>query len=188
MAETRDEDFALFVRETRPALRRTAFRLSDDWYEADDLVQRTLMALHRHWDRLDRRDRIGAYARTIMLRLLISDRRSLRWSREVLIELLPEPAPISDPYALVGERLQLMDALSVLGPRQRATVVLRYWEDRSVEETAQVMGSESSTVRSQTVRALKALRSALRAEDDGNAEDAPDEQMSGPCGGPRLNR
>ena len=77
-----------------------------------------------------------------------------------------------------------MDALSVLGPRQRATVVLRYWEDRSVEETAQVMGSESSTVRSQTVRALKALRSALRAEDDGNAEDAPDEQMSGPCGGP----
>ena len=120
MAETRDEDFALFVRETRPALRRTAFRLSDDWYEADDLVQRTLMALHRHWDRLDGGTGSRAYARTIMLRLLISDRRSLRWSREVLIELLPEPAPISDPYALVGERLQLMDALSVLGPRQRA--------------------------------------------------------------------
>ena len=104
MAETRDEDFALFVRETRPALRRTAFRLSDDWYEADDLVQRTLMALHRHWDRLDRRDRIGAYARTIMLRLLISDRRSLGGRERSSSSCCPSPprSPIRTPWWVSG--------------------------------------------------------------------------------------
>ncbi|MBG0829067.1 SigE family RNA polymerase sigma factor [Planomonospora sp. ID67723] len=180
MGEMRDEDFAHFVRNTRPALRRAAFHLSEDWYEADDLVQRTLMALHRHWDRLERHDKIEAYARTVMKRLIISDRRSLRRSREVLIELLPEPAPAADPYAMVGERMVLMEALAGLGPRQRATVVLRYWEDRSIEETAQAMGSGSSTVRSQAVRALNALRGVLRTGSDGNAEDAQADLLSRP--------
>ncbi|MCT9933221.1 SigE family RNA polymerase sigma factor [Planotetraspora sp. A-T 1434] len=187
MAEACRDEFARFVKEVRPALRRTAFQLSDDWYEADDLVQRTLMAIHRHWDTIEERDKIAAYARTIMTRLLISDRRSLRWSREILNDLPPEPEPTPDPYALLGDRMVLMDALAGLAPRQRAAVILRYWEDRSVEETARAMGSRSSTVRSQTVRALATLRSALEAEGDGNAEDAPDEQISGPCGEPELN-
>ncbi|MGV9776518.1 SigE family RNA polymerase sigma factor [Streptosporangium sp. NPDC003464] len=164
MAEAREDEFSRYVRETRPALRRTAFLLSSDWYEADDLVQRALIAIHGRWETLERRDRIDGYARTIMIRMIISDRRSHRWSRETLRETPPEPAPAPDPYALVGDRMLLMDALAGLGSRQRAAVVLRYWEDRSVEETARVMGSVCSTVRSQTARALTALRSALRAE------------------------
>ncbi|MEU9835303.1 SigE family RNA polymerase sigma factor [Streptosporangium sp. NPDC048047] len=187
MAGTRDDEFAHFVEATRSALRRAAFQLSDDWYEADDLVQRTLMTLHRHWERLDHHEKINAYARTVMTRLLISDRRAHRWSREVLGDSVPESVPAPDPYAALGDRLMLMDALAGLGPRQRAAVVLRYWEDRSVEETARVMGSGCSTVRSQTVRGLAALRSALQAEGDGNVEDAPDEALSGPCGEPELN-
>ncbi|HEX4812234.1 MAG TPA: SigE family RNA polymerase sigma factor [Nonomuraea sp.] len=165
MAEANEEDFAYFVQRVRPALRRIAFQLSDDWYEADDLVQRTLMALHRHWDDLERRDRISAYARRIMTRLLISDRRSMRCSREILIGALPEPAAGADPCVLVSERMALMDALATLGPRQRTAIVLRFWEDRSVEDTARVMGNESSTVRSQTVRALNTLRTVLEPED-----------------------
>ncbi|MCF6474898.1 sigma-70 family RNA polymerase sigma factor [Nonomuraea sp. MG754425] len=133
---------------------------------SDNLVQRTLLALHRHWDDLDRRDHIEAYARQIMKRLLISDRRAMRWSREILIGAPPDPTPAQDPYELVSERIVLMNALATLGPRQRATIFLRFWEGRSAEETARVMGNESSTVRSQTLRALSTLRSALGVRAD----------------------
>ncbi|MFB9204720.1 sigma-70 family RNA polymerase sigma factor [Nonomuraea spiralis] len=161
MADARGQEFANFAKEARPMLRRVAYRLSDDWHEADDLVQRTLLALHRRWDDLDRRDRAEAYARQIMRRLLISDRRSMRWSREVLSGAPPDAVSALDPYDLVGERIVLMDALARLGPRQRATIFFRFWEGRSAEDTARVMGNESSTVRSQTVRALTTLRAAL---------------------------
>ncbi|MGN9837133.1 SigE family RNA polymerase sigma factor [Nonomuraea sp. H19] len=185
MAEARDDgDFARFVRRSRPALRRTAFQLSQDWYEADDLVQRTLIALHRHWDTLEGRDRIGAYARRVMRRLFISDRRTMRWSREVLIGAVPETAFTADPYFLVSERMALIDALAGLGPRQRATLVLRFWEDRSVEDTARVMGNESSTVRSQTARALNALRQAL----DAPAADATGVDGTAATSDPDSNR
>ncbi|WP_344920163.1 SigE family RNA polymerase sigma factor [Streptosporangium oxazolinicum] len=173
ISDAPEQEFAHFAREARPMLRRIAFRLSGDWYEADDLVQRALLALHRHWDGLDRRDHIQAYARQIMRRLLISDRRAMRWSREVLIGAPPDPTSALDPCALVNERMVLMDALATLGPRQRATIFLRFWEDRSVEDTARVMGNESSTVRSQTVRALSILRSALETQEtrEGPCED-----------------
>ncbi|HLU70710.1 MAG TPA: SigE family RNA polymerase sigma factor [Nonomuraea sp.] len=164
MADTCEQEFAHYVREARPTLQRIAFRLSQDWHEADDLVQRTLLALHKHWDDLDRRDSVAAYARQIMRRLLISDRRASRWSREVLIGVPPDPVSASDPYAQVSERMMLKEALAALGPRQRATIFLRFWEDRSVEDTARVLGNESSTVRSQTVRALGVLRTALEAQ------------------------
>ncbi|WP_231509957.1 SigE family RNA polymerase sigma factor [Streptosporangium roseum] len=164
MAGVREEEFSRYVKEARPGLRRTAFLLSSDWFEADDLVQRALIAIHGRWESLEHRDRITGYARTIMIRMIISDRRSHRWSREALAGVLPEPEPAGDPYVLLSDRLVLMRALTVLGPRQRAAVVLRYWEDRSVEETALVMGSGGSTVRSQTARALSTLRSVLRGE------------------------
>jgi RNA polymerase sigma-70 factor (sigma-E family) len=205
MAEAREDEFSRYVREARPALRRTAFLLTSDWYEADDLVQRTLITLHRKWESLEQRDHIGGYARTVMLRLLLADRRTHRWSREVLYDLPPEPDPTPDPYTLLADRMMLVDALAGLGPRQRAAVVLRYWEDRSVEETASAMGSVTSTVRSQTVRALATLRTALRTEPkngaiakndpaiegvaikgraiNGKAEDAADPAVPGPLSG-----
>jgi RNA polymerase sigma-70 factor (sigma-E family) len=167
MAEERDDEFSRYVRDMRPALRRVAFLLSADWHEADDLVQRTLIAIHARWDSLQCRDRMAGYAHKVMIHLLISDRRSHRWSREVLHDLPPDTGAAPDPYSLLGDRLVLMDALADLAPRQRTAVLLRYWEDRSVEETAQAMGSSSSTVRSQTVRALATLRTVLEADPDG---------------------
>ncbi|MEO3867441.1 SigE family RNA polymerase sigma factor [Nonomuraea sp. B12E4] len=169
MATTLDEEFTRYVKTTRPTLRRMAFRLSSDWYEADDLVQRTLIAIYRRWELLHSHDKMARYTYAIMTRLLISDRRAHRWSREVLYDLPPEPPPLPDPYRPLDDRLRLLDALAGLAPRQRTAVVLRYWEDRSVEETARVMGSSCSTVRSQTVRALAALRSAL----EGGQEEEP---------------
>lgn len=176
MTDTCEQDFAHYVQEARPALQRIAFRLSQDWHEADDLVQRTLLALHKNWDVLDRRDSVAAYARQIMRRLLISDRRASRWSREVLIGVPPDPVSSADPYAQVSERMVLMDALAALGPRQRATIFLRFWEDLSVEDTARVLGNGSSTVRSQTVRALGVLRSSLEVQRE-PATAAPSPQL-----------
>jgi RNA polymerase sigma-70 factor (sigma-E family) len=160
-----DEEFTRFVTGSRPAMRRAAFQLTADWYEADDLVQRTLIALYRRWATLDRRDRLGAYAHRTMVRLVISDRRARRWSSEVLRASPPEPDPAPDVCAMVGDRLVLVDVLAVLGPRQRAAVILRYWEDCRVEEIATQLGCMSSTVRSQLARALTTLRSALRPEE-----------------------
>jgi RNA polymerase sigma-70 factor (sigma-E family) len=164
MAE-QDAEFTRFVRGTRPALRRAAFRLTADWYEADDLVQRTLIALYQRWASLEHRDRLAAYAHRTMVRLVISDRRTRRWSSEVLQARLPEPEPVPDVWAVLGDRLALVDVLAGLGPRQRAAVVLRYCEDRRVDEIATLLGCMSSTVRSQLARALTTLRSALAAEE-----------------------
>jgi RNA polymerase sigma-70 factor (sigma-E family) len=173
MAAEWDEEFSRYAKKARPTLRRIAFRLSSDWYEADDLVQRTLIAIYRRWALLQRRDNMSRYAYAVMTRLIISDRRSHRWLREVLYDLPPEPPPPPDPYRPLDDRLLLFDALAGLAPRQRTAVVLRYWEDRSVEETARVMGSSCSTVRSQTVRALASLRSALETGPEEEAPAAP---------------
>lgn len=163
--DVHDDEFSQYVSTHRPALRRFAFRLAADWYEADDLVQRTLIALHARWEGLDHRDKIAAYTHTVMVRLFISDRRSRRWSHEILHEWPPEPEPVYDAGASsFDDRLLLLSALRSLAPRQRAVVLLRYWDDRSVEETAQALGCVGSTVRSQTARAMATLRSMLEPD------------------------
>lgn len=171
-----DEEFTRFVIGARPALRRTAFRITTDWYEADDLVQRTLLALYRRWGTLERRDQLAAYAHKTMVRLAIGDRRTRRWSSEVLQARPPEPDPIPDAHAVIGNRLLLMDILAGLGPRQRAALVLRYWEDCQIEEIANLLGCLASTVRSQIARGLANLRSEL--EPEGTSEDARHRPLS----------
>lgn len=161
-------------------LRRTAFRLTTDWHEADDLAQRTLIALYGRWETLEDRDRISAYAHTILIRLLIDDRRASRWSNEILSALPPETAAVADPASRVEDRLLMLEALSGLAPRQQAAVVLRYYEDRSVDETARALGCGHSTVRSQTTRALAFLRAVLDRDGTriGTTEEAPGDQAT----------
>jgi RNA polymerase sigma-70 factor (sigma-E family) len=159
-----DNEFAGYVRKARSELRRRAFLLCGDWYNADDLVQNTLIKVHRRWNDLERRDELGAYTRTVMLRTFISDRRAHRWSREFVHDRLPEPDPVSDGQGHLGDRLLLQSALAQLAPRQRAAVVLRYWEDLSVEETARTLGCSSATIRSQASRALMTLRYLLEGD------------------------
>lgn len=137
-------------------MRRRAFLLCGDWYEADDLVQQTLIKLFRRGQSSDRRDELFGYARSVMVRAFISDHRSVVGSPELLLQ--------------PGEREQrpgrppLLDALARLGHRQRAMIVLRYGEHLTVQETAEILGYSPATVRSQTFHALAILRAFLQHE------------------------
>jgi RNA polymerase sigma-70 factor (sigma-E family) len=168
LGEMPDDGFSSYARESRPELRRQAFRICGDWHEADDLVQQTLIAVHSRWAGLDRRDRLAAYARVVMVRIFISDRRAHRWSREVLGERGPEPVPESGGEDRLGDRLSLFEALAQLGTRQRAAVVLRYWEDLSADDAARALSCSAATIRSQTSRALANLRTILRPDLSGS--------------------
>jgi RNA polymerase sigma-70 factor (sigma-E family) len=159
-----DDQFSRWVKQARSDLRRRAFLLCGDWFGADDLVQNTLIKLYRRWNDLERREELGAYTRTIMFRTFISERRTHRWSRELIQDRVPEPPPLADGQVHLGDRYLLLGALAQLGPRQRAAIILRYWEDLSVEETARTLGCSTATVRSQASRALTTLRCMLEPE------------------------
>ena len=126
MTDTPDAEFDRFVTEYRLRLRRRAYLLCGDWYQADDLVQASLVKLLSRWSELDRRDQLFGYVCTIMVRTFISSTRSAASSREVLADSVPEPLWISDSQDHVADRLLLIDALDQLGRRQRATLVLLY--------------------------------------------------------------
>lgn len=156
-----DEEFADFAAGIRPALRRRAYALCRDWHEADDLAQIVLIKLYRRWDRLDRREKLGGYLHTMLVRALLDTRRGAARSREVLAEDLPEPAPQPTHQEQVVDRLVLQDALAQLADRQRAAVLLRYVGRLSAEETAATLGCSPTTVRSQSCRGLASLRGLL---------------------------
>ena len=147
--------FADYVAARQAALLRTAYLLTGHRQDAEDLVQVALIKTVPHWARLDGDP--DAYVRRVMVRENISRWRRRRW-REVVGADLPEPA--SDPVD-GGRRVDLQRALADLAPRQRAVVVLRYLEDLSVAETADLLGISQGTVKSQASDALARLRKLL---------------------------
>jgi RNA polymerase sigma-70 factor (sigma-E family) len=157
-----DSGFTQYVKAIQPDMRRQAYLLCGDWYEADDLVQQTLIKVLLRWETLDRRDELAAYTRTVLVRTFISDHRASRWSREFLADRLPEPDPLPDIQERLADRLLLLDAVARLGPRQRAAIILRFWEHLSAEEAAATLGCSETTIRSNTLRALVRLRSLLQ--------------------------
>jgi RNA polymerase sigma-70 factor (sigma-E family) len=138
-------------------LRRTAFLLCGDWHTADDLVSTALVKLLRHWRRVSGMDQPDAYVRRMLLRAWLDERRR-PWRRERPAAVLPDPQSSTVDLA---ERLAVLALLAELPPRRRAVLVLRYFCDLSVEETAQALGCTTGTVKSQTARALHALRGKL---------------------------
>jgi RNA polymerase sigma-70 factor (sigma-E family) len=151
-----DAQFSEFVVARWGALVQTAYLLTGDFHEAEDLVQTTLSKVYPHWLRI-RDESVASYLR----RALVNNNRSRVRRRRVaqlLMPLLPEtPAP---PHGSgTGEdRDLLVAALAGLPERQRAVVVLRYWEDLSLEEVAHELGCSVGTVKSQASRALAKLR------------------------------
>jgi RNA polymerase sigma-70 factor (sigma-E family) len=138
-------------------LRRTAFLLSGDWHAAEDLTQETLLRMYAAWDRASIRS-VDSYARQTLLNC---HRQVLRKPsrREHVSDRLPEvAAPDGHPH---DDRAALLAALADLGPSQRTIVVLRFWEDLSVAEVAQLLKVREGTVKSQASRALAHLRSKL---------------------------
>lgn len=140
--------------------RRTAYLLSGDWHLADDMVSSALTGLYRHWDRVSGSAHLDAYVRTSMLRALLNERRR-PWRRERVVDVLPERASTGPGADGVADRLAVVALLAELPARRRAVLVLRFFCDLSVEETAAELGCTTGTVKSQTSRALDTLRARL---------------------------
>lgn len=142
-----------------PALQRLALLLTGDPHTAQDLVQTSLAKLYLAWDRLDDREHVDGYAR----RVLVNEHRSgwrRPWRRrEVVAAVLPEEGAL--PALYDGTRAAVWAFVATLPPRQRAVLVLRYYEDLTEAETADVLGISVGTVKSQASRALAALRSRV---------------------------
>lgn len=150
-----DEEFTAFARARYTTLVRRAYLMTGDVAQAEDLVQHALVGLLLAW----RRTRIedpDHYMTRALANARISNWRRHR-GRELLTSVVPErPAPEVSPT--VVERDELMSALREVPPKQRTILVLRYYENRSDEEIAHLLGVAESTVRSQAARGLQRLR------------------------------
>ena len=154
---TSAEDFAEFAEAMYPRLRRTAFLLCGDWHTAEDLAQGALVKVFVSWRRIKRHDAAHAYARRTLVNTYLAHKR-LKRTGEVLTGWLPEPV-VQMPA--LEERMMALDALAALPPRGRAVVVLRYWEDLSVEQVADMLGCSTGNVKSLSARSLEKLRGVL---------------------------
>lgn len=154
-----EADYVDFVTHHANGLCRTAYLLCGDWKRAEDATQEALIRLYRLWPRLQRKGAIAAYARKVVVSTTLDGLRR-RSSTELVggeTYFATESDP-SDPLAMLESRLLITEALAELPERQRACVVLRYFDQLSVEETAEALGCRPGTVKSQTMRALEKLR------------------------------
>lgn len=147
-----------FVQSRLDRLRRAAYLLCGDWHTADDLVSTALVKLLRHWRRVATMAHPDAYARQVLLRAWLDERRR-PWHREQTWAQPPDQHQAGPESGL--DRLTVLHYLAGLPPRRRAVLVLRYFCDLTVEETAETLGIGTGTVKSQTARALEALRIRL---------------------------
>lgn len=166
------DSFEQYVAARRGALLRTAYLLTGDPHGAEDLVQVALMKVVPRWSRIA--DDPEPYVRKVLVHESVSRWRRRRW-REIHTDRLPD-ASIEGPGA---DRVALQQALARLAPRQRAVVVLRYYEDLTEAETARVLGVAVGTVKSQARDALARLRELVPDLDDdlgdGLGDDLGDE-------------
>lgn len=162
----RDEEFSAFVRTSRAGLLRSACLLTaGDSHLAEDLVQTALARLYVAWPKVRRTGTQLAYTWRILVNVHIDEVRRPRWRREHPVAVppdLPDPA-IPAAFADVTEDgAAVRAALACLPPGMRAAVVLRYWADFSIEETAAILGCSAGTVKSQSAKAIARLRESLR--------------------------
>jgi RNA polymerase sigma-70 factor (sigma-E family) len=163
------EGFSDFVASRSPRLLRTAYLLCRDWALAEDLLQTALANAWQAWRRID--GDAEPYVRRIIVNTYASWWRR-RWTREHPTDEVPEARPdrARDPHGLIDDRDEVWQALGRLPKRQRAVLVLRYFEDLTEAEIADVLGCSVGTVKSQASRALAKLRldGAWQGEGDGH--------------------
>lgn len=148
------------------ALKRHAFLLCGDGARAEDLVQEALVRAFSRPLRAPRPDKAEAYVRAIMVNLYIDEtRRRSRWAR--IAPLLEAPRVAADPADRVASRDAMLTALGRLSPRQRACVVLRYYEDQPVAAIAKTLGVAEGTVKGYLSEALTQMAVRLSAADHG---------------------
>ena len=162
-------DFEEWLLAREGSLHHTARLLTHDQHSAQDLVQTTLAKLYLAWDRISDRDNVDAYARRILVNEHRSTWRRASTRREVATEALPDRGVADREYD--GTRDAVWQFVCTLPPRQRAVIVLRYYEELTEPEVAELLGISVGTVKSQAHRALAALRArvASHPEIDGGA-------------------
>lgn len=156
-AADRIAEFTAYVRERRASLYATAYHLTGDRYEAEDLLQSALFSTYRAWDRITDKAAVGGYLRRTMTNLHISAWRR-RKVNEYPTEELPETAGDTDAMGGTELRTVLWQALAKLPENQRTMLVLRYYEGRTDPEIADILGISVGTVKSSIWRALRRLR------------------------------
>ena len=165
MDEQGREAFRAYVAGRSPALLRTAYLLTGNRLDAEDLLQTALAKTYLAWDRIREREALDGYVRRIMV-----NSQTSRWRRRKVDEYATDVLPERGAHRDAADDLVLHDALwtalAALPRRQRAMVVLRYYEDLSEAETAAVLGVSVGTVKSTTSRALGKLRDTSGLRDD----------------------
>jgi RNA polymerase sigma-70 factor (sigma-E family) len=164
--EEERRDFTEFVEACAHSLFRTAMGLTGDRQQAEDLLQTVLAKAARHWGRIQRADQPAAYVRRSLYHENVSWWRRLSSRREHVVPAFPDRADPRDETATVDLRLSVAAGLRRLGHRQRAVLVMRYFDDLPDVEIAKILGCGEGTVRSQAARALARLRVLCPELDD----------------------
>jgi RNA polymerase sigma-70 factor (sigma-E family) len=155
-------DFDEFVSAHVDDLLRTAYLIVWDRADAEDLVQECLLKLARRWPRVRRMDQPRAYARRILVNLALDGQRGRARRRSELEPSAATSATAFDPLAAIDARAELLEALAQLPARQRAVIVLRYFNDLTETQVAELLGCSPGTVKSSASRGLARLRAALQ--------------------------
>jgi RNA polymerase sigma-70 factor (sigma-E family) len=159
MSDGRDDEFSDFVIDHERRLLGTAFLLTGDRGHAEDLLQTALAKAYRHWPRVREADHPLAYVRTLLVNTHLSWRRRLM-STERVMEVLPDRAG-DDFQTAHAVKDEVRQALATVSPRVRAVLVLRFFEDLTEPQTAEILGCSISTVSTHARRGLAALRAVL---------------------------
>ena len=157
---TRDAEFAEWMEARQRKLLRTAYLLTGNVHEAEDLVQTALAKVYLAWDRVSKAQSVDAYARKILVNEHTSMWRRLWRQRETVSDTSTYDVPVDSPE-YDGVAAALWDTVRALPERQRAVVVLRYYEQLSEKEAAEALGVTVGTIKSQSSRALDTLRDQL---------------------------
>ncbi|MGA8845394.1 MAG: SigE family RNA polymerase sigma factor [Nocardioides sp.] len=171
-SERRDAEFTSYLQARQPSLMRTAYLLTGDLHTGEDVLQTSLAKLYLAWDKIQDRGSIDAYVRRIMINEHTSLWRRGWKKRECASEVVPEDAPHLDAYD-DGRSAALWEVVVGLPAKARAVVVLRYYEQLSEAETADVLGISIGTVKSQSSRAIAALREQVPADLHPGRPEAP---------------
>jgi RNA polymerase sigma-70 factor (sigma-E family) len=162
-----DAGFREYIGPRLDPLRRTAYLMCGDWHTADDVVSSVVLKLYQGWARIVRMENLDAYVRRAIVNAWLDERRR-PWRRERPLPASELPAsgqPAGDRG--VHDRLAILRHLDALPRRRRAVIVLRYYCDLSVEDTAEVLGCSPGTVKSQAARALETLRGSMVDQREG---------------------
>lgn len=181
-------EFTEFAQARQAHMRRMAFLLCGNWHDAQDVTQIALMNLCRAWSRARRADSIDAYAHRVVVRAYLSQRKKVLRQQTRAVEYARASERVLGSAEESGEpelRMALLAALAQLPPRGRAVVVLRFWEDLSVEATAEALGCSTGNVKSQASRSLAKLREILGDSlfDEGDDDDEGEWGEKGEKGG-----